>query len=147
MRVAGQFRFDAPPEIMYRLFSNKDALLNATIGLQSLEEVEPDRWNATLKVGIGGFALVYHGILEVTDRVPNESFHLHIAAETHNGSAEAEADLRFLPDGDGTLVTYEADIEFLGAQKLLPSLAKGLVDYFMHGMREYLEKARARALL
>ena len=147
MRVAGQFRFKAPPEIMYKLFTNKEALLNATIGLQSLEEIAPDRWAATLKVGIGGFALIYHGTLEITDRVPNERFHLRIAAETHNGTAEAEADLFFHPDGEGTLVTWEGDIELPGTQKLLPSLAKGLVDYFMHGMREYLEKAQARSLI
>jgi len=147
MHVAGQFRFKAPPEVVYRLFTDKEALLNATIGLQSLEEIAPDRWAATLKVGIGGFALIYHGTLEITDRVPNESFHLRIAAETHNGSAAAEADLRFTPDGDGTLVAWDGDIEFRGAQKLLPSLARGLVDYFMHGMREYLEKAQAKSLL
>lgn len=147
MRVAGQFRFDAPPQVMYKLFTNEEALLNATIALESLEEIAPDRWAARLKVGIGGFALIYKGILEVTDRVPGESFHLRIAAETHNGSAHAEADLRFLPDGDGCVVAYDADIEFRGAQKLLPSLAKGLVDYFMHGMREYLDKAKARDLI
>lgn len=145
MRVAGQFRFAAPPEVVYKLFSDKEALLSATVGLHSLEEVEPDRWKATLKIGFGGLAVVYHGVIAISDRVPNERFHLHIAAEAQNSSGEAHADLRFLPDGEGTVVAYEADIELRGAQKLLPSLARGLVDYFMHGMREYLARAKGRS--
>jgi len=140
MRVNGTFRYDAPPEIVYRTFTHPDALVNATIGLQSLQEVEPDRWEAVIKVGIGGFSLIYHGTVAVINRRPGEGFSIVIAAETHNGSADAEAELTFAPDEGGTRVTYAADINFHGAQKLLPSLARGLADYFMHGMKEYMER-------
>lgn len=140
MRVCGTFHYDASPEIVYKTFTHPDALVNATIGLESLEEVEPDRWKARLKVGIGGFSLVYHGSVAVIDRRPAQGYTIVVQAETHNGSAEAEARLTFTPDDEGTRVNYEAEINFHGAQKLLPSLARGLADYFMHGMKEYMER-------
>lgn len=140
MRVNGTFHYDAPPDVVYRTFTHPDALVNATIGLQSLEEVEPDRWEAVIKVGIGGFSLIYHGTVAVVNRRPAEGFAIVINAETHNGSVDAEADLTFAPDDTGTRVDYAADINFHGAQKLLPSLARGLADYFMHGMKEYMER-------
>lgn len=143
VRVVGTFPFDAPPETMYEVFTNPDALLNATPGLQSLREVGPDRWEAEIKVGIGGFALLYRGTVLVTDRRPGEGYRILIEAQTHNGSAEAEAALRFQHgEAGGTLVTYEADVAFHGGQKLLPAIARGLVDFFMYGIKEYLQKSQ-----
>lgn len=144
MQVVGTFQYDAPPEVMYEIFTNPDALRNATPGLHTLRELGPDRWEAELKVGLGGFALLYHGTVTVTDRRPGEGYRILIDAETQNGSAEVEAHLRFSPRDGGTLVAYEADVAFHGGQKLLPSIARGLVDFFMHGIKEYLEKSRRR---
>ncbi|MFZ5823829.1 MAG: CoxG family protein [Bacillota bacterium] len=139
MRVSGSFTYDAPPAVVYRLFTDKEALLFATPGLVSLEEVQPDRYEAVLTVGIGGFALVYRGALTVTDREPDRAYRLLVDAQTHNGFGKGEARFRFLPlAGDRCRVEYEADVELGGAQKLLPSLARGLVDFFLRGMAEAL---------
>lgn len=136
MQVAGSFRYDAPPAVMYSLFTDPEALLQATPGLESLTETAPDCYTATLKVGIGGFALHYSGTLVVTDRVPDQGYWLKIDARTHNGYGRGEARFRFLPAGGGTEVSYTADVELGGAQRLLPSLARGLVDFFLRGMAE-----------
>lgn len=139
MRVAGSFTYNAPPSVMYALFTDRDALLSATPGLVSLDELEPDHYAAVLKVGIGGFALVYHGTLVVTDREPGRAYRLLVDAQTHNGYGRGEAALRFLPlEAERCRVEYEADVELGGAQKLLPSLARGLVDFFLRGMAEVL---------
>lgn len=143
MRVVGTFAYDAPPETMYEVFTNPNALLNATPGLQSLEEAGPDRWEAEIKVGLGGFAVLYHGTVVVTDRRPGEGYRILIDAQTQNGTAAVEAQLRFAPrEGGGTTVAYEADVAFHGAQNLIPAMARALVDFFMHGIQEYLQKSR-----
>jgi len=148
MRVVGTFQYDAPPETLYAMFTNPDALQNATPGLQSLREMEPDRWEAVAKVGIGGFGLIYTGSMVVTDRKPGEGYRIALEATTHNGSVAAEVRLRFAPLAEGqTRLEYEADVEFGGAQKLSKAIAKGLVDFFLHGMKEYLEKERRRGRL
>lgn len=137
MYVSAKHRIAAPPETVYTLFTDREALLQATPGLEKLEELEPDHHLATVKVGIGGFALVWQGTLTVTDRRPGEGYRLHIHVKTHNGYARGDADFRFLPSPDGgTEVQCEADVEMGGAQKLLPSLARGLVDFFLRGMNE-----------
>jgi len=143
MRLAGTFRYDAPPETAYALFTDPDALTNAMIGLRSLQELEPDRWAAEMKVGLGNFAVRYRGTISVTERTP-EGYRLLIAAETDGGSAEADVRLRFVPQDGGTRVEYDAKFAFAGAQRLIPALARGLVDFFMHGMKDYLEKSGRR---
>ena len=144
MQVSGRFCYDAPPAVMYRLFTDTGALLFATPGLVSLKELESDRHEAVLKVGIGGFALVYRGTLTVTDREPDRAYRLLVDAQTHNGYGQGEARFRFLPlEGGRCQVEYEADVELGGAQKLLPSLARGLVDFFLYGMKEALAQQSA----
>lgn len=126
MRVAGTFAYEAPPEMMYEVFTRPDALRNATPGLQSLREAGPDRWEAEIKVGLGGFGLIYAGTVTVTDRRPGEGYRILMEAQTQNGATgvEAAACLRFEPrEGGGTLVAYEADVTFHGGQPLQPAAA------------------------
>jgi len=139
MRVSGHFDYAADPLEVYSIFTDPEALLMAAPGLTSLTEVAPDRWEAVVKVGIGGFALVYTGTLAVTNRVPGEAYHLLIDVVSHNGYAKGEADFRFLPlPGGRTRTEYEGEVELGGAQKLLPAVAKYIVEFFMRGMAETL---------
>jgi carbon monoxide dehydrogenase subunit G len=141
MFVSGHFDYDAPPAIVYRLFTDREALLVATPGIRSLELCGSDQYRAVLEVGVGGFLLVYKGKLTVSDRQEGASFRLLVDAETHNGFGRGEAQFRFLPlEGDRTRVEYRADVELGGAQRLLPALARGLVDFFMRGMAEVLSE-------
>lgn len=144
MRVTGHFRYDQPPETVYRTFTQREALIYATPGLQTLEETGPDQYRAVLRAGVGGFYLVWNGELTVTDRVHGESYRLLMDAKTDSGYVSGEALFRFLTaDGGGTRLEYEADLEMGGAQKLLPSLARGLVDFFLYGMKHWLKEAAA----
>lgn len=141
MRVAGHFNFPDPPATVFQAFLNKEALIAATPGLQSLEEVAPDQYTAVLRTGIGGFYLLYYGTLVVSERVPDQGYRLQVEAKTHNGHATVDMRIQFQarPHG-GTRVDYDADLELGGAQKLLPSLARGMVDFFMHGMLEWMKE-------
>lgn len=147
MRFQGSFIYRADPLTVYSTFIDREALLEATPGLVSLEETEPDRYEAVLKMGIGGFALVYHGTLILSDKRPGEGYHFLCDATTQNGFGRGEATFRFEPqDGGGTRVVYEADVALGGSQKLLPALARGLVDFFLRGMAEVMrERAEAQA--
>lgn len=142
MRVAGHFNYEQKPETVYQTFTDREALLYSTPGLRSLEEVASDQYEAVLKIGVGGFELVYQGRLTLADRIPNEQYRFLVDAVTQNGYGRADAVFRFLPgQNGGTRVEYDADVELGGGQKLLPSLARGLVDFFMRGMAHWMLEA------
>lgn len=142
MRVAGHFNYAQVPGLVYQTFTDRDALLFATPGLQHLNEVAPDHWEAVLRAGVGGFYLVYQGHMKITDRVPGRSYRLLVEAVTqHGGQGRADLQLEFLPSPDGgTRLEYDADVELSGGQKLLPSLARGMVDFFLRGMAQWLKE-------
>ncbi|MDF2626199.1 MAG: hypothetical protein K0R39_30 [Symbiobacteriaceae bacterium] len=144
MRVAGHFTYPHLPGTVYRTFIDRDALLYSVPGLRTLDETAPGRYEATLRVGVGGFYLHYAGTLTLAEQVPHERYRFLVDATTHNGYGKADAVFRFIPLADGgTRVEYEADVELGGAQKLLPSLARGLVDFFLHGMNHWLTEVAA----
>jgi|GEM_PF-6737591 len=94
-----------------------------------------------MNVRLGGFGLLYRGVISVADRTP-DGYRLQIAAETDGGAVDADVSLCFLPLGSGTRVEYAADFTLRGSQRLQPALARALVDFFMHGMKEYAAKCR-----
>ena len=144
MRVAGHFNYSQIPEIVYQTFTDRDALLYSTPGLRTLDQITPDEYDATLKIGVGGFELVYRGRLALTDRIPNQQYRFRVDASTHNGYGRGEAVFRFLPGPTGgTRVEYDADVELGGGQKLYPSIARGLVDFFLRGMGHWMQELDA----
>jgi len=42
LRISGSFGFEAPPDVVYRLFTDPGALMNATVGLRTLRPVGTD---------------------------------------------------------------------------------------------------------
>lgn len=137
MRISGKFDYDAPPAVVYQIFTDKDALINATPGLQRLDEVEPDRYEAVVETGFFGIRNTYHGFVTVTDREADRAYRLLIDVQASNTYARGNILFQFLPlgDGDRCRVTYDADVE-LGGVRMLSNLAWRLGDFFLRGMAE-----------
>jgi carbon monoxide dehydrogenase subunit G len=145
LRVVGHFNYVQEPQTVYETFTDREALLYSTPGLRALDEVARDQYDAVLRIGVGGFELIYTGRLSLSDRVPNQQYRFLVDATTqHGGYGHGEAVFRFLPgQNGGTRVEYDADVELGGGQKLLPSLARGLVDFFMRGMSHWMHEMAA----
>lgn len=134
MRVRGEFKYRAPREMLYDLFTDRAALLAATPGIQTLTQTRADHYETTFRVGIGGLALEYAGYLTVSERRPPESYTISLDARSPAGPARGRVDLRFRPlENESSVVEYDADVELSG-QTLIPSLARHLVGFFLHGM-------------
>lgn len=146
MRVQGSHRYKAPPEVMAALFTDRKALIEATLGMRSLRPTGPDQYTAEIRVGIGGFYLEYAGTMEITDRRGADGYTILLDAATTNGYARGKCSLSFLPmEGQRMEVQFDADVEFGGAQKLYPAIARGLVEFFMLGMERVLEERQKQA--
>ena len=114
-------------------------------------EWDPGTVTTELVEGDGGVGTVYRNVsefngkeselrYEVVELVPDRRF----ALTGEGKSAHADDTMEFEPHGDGTRVTYTADIRFKGALKLAePFLGKAfkkLGDEAEAGMREALAK-------
>jgi len=146
MRISGHFDYDAPPAVVYRTFTDKDALLNAVPGLQRLDEIKPDYYEARVHLGFFGFTVTYEGILTVTDREPDRGYRLFIDVKAPNIYARGDVKFRFTPLDDGTRcrVLYDADVDLSGI-KMLPGVARAIADFFLRGMAQAVAAAQDNA--
>lgn len=137
MHVTGNFKYDVSPTVVYRTFTDQDALSHAVPQLQELDEVEPDHYRTVVQTNFFGIKNTYQGFLTVTDREPDRAYRLLIDLQGMRTYARGNVLFRFLPldGGRRCQVTYDADVE-LGGVQMLPTLARTLGEFFLRGMAE-----------
>lgn len=137
MEVSGRFDYGAPPAVVYRLFTDKDALMSAIPSLQHLDEVEPNRYRAVVETNFFGLKNAYEGFMTVTDREADRSYRLLIDVQASNTYVRGDVFFRFLPldSGRRCRVTYDADVD-VGGVRMLSNLAWRFGDFFLRGMAE-----------
>lgn len=144
MQISGTATFQAPPERVYRVFTDKDALARVTPGIQTLEQVSEQRFEAVMKVGVAGITGTYKASLEIQDQRPPEQYTLALAGDGPPGFVRGTAQFAFAPTPDGgTEVRYQWDVQVGGmvagvGQRVLGGVARMLIGQFMSGMQREL---------
>lgn len=144
MQIAGNATFPAPPERVYQIFTDQGALARATPGIQSLEQVSENKFEAVMKVGVAGITGTYRGTLELRDQRPPEHYTLAVAGEGAPGFVRGTASFDFAATADGgTRVTYLWDVQVGGmvagvGQRVLGGVARLLIGQFVSAMQKEL---------
>lgn len=139
MRIEGSASFPADRERVYRVFTDPGALARATPGIQSLDQVGPGQFAATLKVGVAGINGVFKGTLTLQDQRPPEHYTLAVAGEGAPGFVRGTATFDFAAQDGATVVTYVWDVQVGGliagvGQRVLGGVARMLIGQFMAAM-------------
>ncbi len=148
MELAGEHRFRAPRQAVWRALLDPEALREAIPGCERLERIGEDAYAVTLKVGIAAIKGTYTGTVRIADQQPETSYRMMVTGEGKPGSVEGEAELQLSDDGDGTLVRYRGDVRARGAiarlgSRLLTGAAKLLIGQFFKGMESQLDQRAA----
>jgi uncharacterized protein len=104
-------------------------------GCESMVEVGPDLYEATLKIGVGGLKGTYKGRTTIKDRQPPQSLTLAFEGKGGPGFMRGTAAIGLAAEGDGTRVTSDADVQVGGliaavGSRLLEMTARKLADDF-----------------
>lgn len=144
MQISGTASFAAAPERVFQVFTDRDALARATPGIQTMEQVAENQFQAVMKVGVAGITGTYRASLELHELRPPEHYTLALAGEGSPGFVRGTARFDFAPaDGGGTQVNYLWDVQVGGmvagvGQRVLSGVAKLLIGQFMAAMQKEL---------
>jgi uncharacterized protein len=146
--IAGTENFHAPPERVYTLFTDEQALARCTPGCEKLERTGPDQFTAVLKVGVANIKGTYTGKLELAEKEPPSGYVLKVEGSGAPGWVKGSARFRFEPDSAGTAVHYEWDVQVGGlvagvGQRILGGVAKMMINQFHKDMKQVLEEGSA----
>jgi carbon monoxide dehydrogenase subunit G len=147
MKLEGDVTIQAPREKVWDFLLDIEGMSTCIPGLESLEEVEPERkYRATASVGLGTVKVRFDADVEwlELERPTRALMKGHGTAPGSAGDATAEMVLSDGPEGS-TLLTWWADIVILGtiaslASRMMGSVTKKLTASFFNCVKKQIEE-------
>lgn len=144
MEISGEHHFKSPREAVWQALLDPKALQASMPGCEKFEEVGPQSYDLTIKVGIAAIKGTYSGNVQVKDPVENQGYRLVVRGTGKPGSVQGDATLALSDSDGGTLVKYTGEVKAQGAiarlgSRLLGGAAKLMIGQFMKAMEKQVE--------
>jgi uncharacterized protein len=135
VKVSGSHRLDVSRQAVWDALQDPAVLARTIPGCQSLEVTGPDAYAATLTAGVASVKGTYRGTVALADKTAPESYRLTAQGAGGPGTIHADATVRLVEDGGGTVVHYDADAVVGGmiggvGQRMLQGVAKKTAGEF-----------------
>ena len=148
MEISGEHRFDGPRPLLYRMLLDPEVLAATLPGVESFQEVDPDTYESSMRVGIAAVRGTYQGRVEVSERVADESFRLRIEGSGRPGGGTADARIQLEEAGDQTVMRYQAQVRARGTiarlgNRLMGGAARLLIGQFCKAIEQRIEQSAA----
>ena len=104
-------------------------------GCEKLEPVGEDSFRASLTIALAAITGSYQGTVQITDKVPHESYRLTVQGQGKPGFVKGNAAIALRPDGATTMVDVKGTVETGGpiarlGQRLIGNVSKMMQDRF-----------------
>jgi carbon monoxide dehydrogenase subunit G len=139
LHVSGSYHFNASKQAVYDLMMSKDALTHCLPGCEGMEEIGPDQYHATLKIGIAGIKGTYTCTITTTDKVPLETWTLTVEGHAKTGNVKGVGHFTIVDKDDGTELTYDGEAEMMGplagvGQQMMGPASRMIIGKFFECM-------------
>lgn len=143
MKIAGDAALDAPPERVWDALNDPDILARCIPGCQSLRHTGNDEYAMTVTAGVASIRGTYDGQVAFTDKTPPTSYVLRARGAGGPGTVDATCGIHLTADGDGTKLTYDADVIVGGmiagvGQRMIGAVAKKMAGEFFGDLNDVL---------
>lgn len=152
MELSGQIHIDAPLHRVWGALNDPALLARCIEGVQSLEQVADSRFEGRIATKIGPVRATFDGIIELTNLDPPKGYTL--VGEGKGGAAgfaRGKADVKLVPEGNGTMLAYTATaltggkLAQFGA-RLVEGAARQMADRFFTAFKAELEVKQGTAI-
>lgn len=124
--------FPASRETLWRVLHDTESMVNFIPGCERLEAIGPDRYAATLTVGVAALKGKYNGVVQIKEKDFPSSYTLEIEGRAAPGFVQGVAKLDLSETSDGqTLLSVKGQAQVGGliatvGQRLLTGAARQL---------------------
>ena len=143
MKVQGTYTLDAPVEKVWTFLMDPQAIAKVIPGCETLQEVEPDKYRATMKIGIAAIKGTYNGSVQLLDKMPPTRYRMLIDGSGTAGFVKGEASVDLAAQDQQTVLTYDADTQVGGlianvGQRMISGAAKLIINQALKKLAEEL---------
>jgi uncharacterized protein len=143
MKIEGSYEFKAPRERVWQVLLDPQVMAQCMPGCESMEEVSPDQYEASVKVGIAAVKGSYKAKVAIKDKQPPS--HYVLSGQGSGGPGFMQGDLVIDLEENtngGTTLKYRTDAKIGGliagvGQRMLGGIGKMMVDQFFKKMEGF----------
>ncbi len=146
MNIQNSYTFDAPPQAVWDLLVDIDAVAACLPGCESMEPIGENKYRAVLTMGIAAITGRYEGTVEMRDLEPPSSYRLVVEGRGKPGFVTGSGAISLTGTDGGTLVTVDGTAQVGGTiarvgQRLIGSVAKMMMDRFFACLQRRLTRS------
>ena len=135
MKVESTYEIQAPRERVYAALIDPEVLKHAIPGCESLEKVDENHYNATMRAGIGAIKGNFKGEVRLEEMRPPEHYRIVVQGKAGVGFAKGSADFDLEEKDGGTLIRYSGEMQIGGSiagvgQRMVQGAAKMMASQF-----------------
>jgi carbon monoxide dehydrogenase subunit G len=146
IEIARTYTFEAPPDRVWRLVMDTNALASCIPGCGSLgpDPETEGRYVIRLSVKLGSVMGTYDGSVQLVDIVPMQSYGLLAEGRGRPGFVKGKASIALSRESDATLVMVSGEVHTGGAiarvgQRIITSAARLMMDRFFKRLKAIAE--------
>ena len=138
MKLTGENLINAKPERVWEALNDPEILKQAIPGCQSLEKLSDTQFKAKVGMKIGPVQATFDGQVELSDLDPPNGYTISGSGSGGAaGNAKGGAQVKLVPEGNSTRLTYDVDAQVTGklaqlGSRLIDSTAKMLAGQFFN---------------
>jgi carbon monoxide dehydrogenase subunit G len=145
MEIFHSYTFNAPPDRVWALLMDPQALSSCIPGCDRFEPDGEDRYKVTLTVGLAAITGTYSGTVVLTDKVEHTSYGLQVEGQGRPGFVKGRAAIVLRADGATTAVDVTGTVQTGGpiarvGQRLIGGVAKMMQDRFFACLQAKLDR-------
>lgn len=143
MEVSGSYEFNASAEKVWGLLMDPKVLASSLPGVESLDPIGPDEYQAVVNVGVGPIRGRYNAKIFLRDQNPYRSYRLVLQGSGSLGFANGESLITLVEQDGKTTLSIKGDTQVGGTvarvgQRMMGSVAQGMMDRFIKNVQESL---------
>lgn len=148
MKLSFEREFDASRDVVWSTLLDPEVLARVIPGVERFEQTTPDKFSATLTLGLPAVNGTYEGEVEIRDKVQEtdgtHSFVLQGTGRGSQGWAEGSATVALVALESGTRVNVTAEAQIGGriagiGQRMIDGVAKSMAEEFFQGFERELQ--------
>jgi len=135
LKIEGSHRFNAPREKVWQVLLDPTVIAQCMPGCEGLKEVGPDKYEATMKVGVAAVKGTYKGKLTIRDKQPPAHYVLSGEGSGSPGFMQGDVAIDLEEANGQTILKYSTDAKVGGliasiGQRMLGGVAKMMLEQF-----------------
>ena len=144
MDIFSSYTFNAPPDRVWDVLMDPDAISSCIPGCNRFEPDGEDRYKVTLTVALAAITGTYNGTVEMTEKTPVRSYRLVMEGQGRPGFVKGTSVIALRPDGAATAVDVSGAVHTGGpiarlGQRLIGGVAKMIMDRFFACLKAKIE--------